>query len=40
MLITLSYLSKDKLNSVKEECKFYERITEFVEYYSNIRTSK
>jgi len=39
MLITLSYLSRDKFNGIKEECKFYERITEFVEYYSNIRTN-
>jgi hypothetical protein len=40
ILICLSYLSKDRFSSIKEECKFYERITEFVEYYSNIRASK
>ena len=40
ILICLSYLSKDKFNSVKEDSKFYDRITEFVEYYSNIRASK
>ncbi len=40
ILICLSYLSKDKFNTVKDECKFYEKITEFVEYYSNIKTSK
>lgn len=39
ILICLSYLSKDKFNSVKEDSKFYDRITEFVEYYSNIRAS-
>jgi hypothetical protein len=39
VLICLSYLSKDKFTSVKEDCKFYDRITEFVEYYSNIRAS-
>jgi len=39
ILICLSYLSKDKFNSVKDECKFYEKITEFVEFYSNIKTT-
>ena len=28
ILICLSYLSKERFNSVKEECKFYDRITE------------
>jgi len=40
VLICLSYLSKEKFSAIKEECKFYDRITEFVEYYSNIRASK
>jgi hypothetical protein len=40
LLICLSYLSKEKFNNVKEESKFYDRITEFVEFYSNIRASK
>lgn len=39
ILICLSYLSKEKFNSMKEECKFYDRITEFVEYYSQIKAS-
>ncbi|MCQ2821402.1 MAG: hypothetical protein MJ252_29430 [archaeon] len=39
ILICLSYLSKDRFNDVKEECKFYDRITDFVEYYSNIRAN-
>jgi hypothetical protein len=39
ILICLSYLSKERFSSVKEECKFYDRITEFVEYYSNIRAN-
>lgn len=39
ILICLSYLSKDKFNMVKEKCKFYDRITEFVEYYSQIKAS-
>lgn len=40
ILICLSYLTKEKFAAIKEECKFYDRITEFVEYYSNIRASK
>ena len=40
ILICLSYLSKEKFNTVKDECRFYEKITEFVEYYSNIKTSR
>ena len=39
ILICLSYLSKDRFTAIKEDCKFYDRITEFVEYYSNIRAS-
>ena len=39
ILICLSYLSKDRFAAIKEECKFYDRITEFVEYYSNIRAN-
>lgn len=39
VLICLSYLSKEKFNQVKEDCKFYDRITEFVEYYSQIKAS-
>ena len=39
ILICLSYLSKDRFTAIKEECKFYDRITEFVEYYSNIRAN-
>jgi hypothetical protein len=40
ILICLSYLSKERFSTIKEDCKFYDRITEFVEYYSNIRASK
>ena len=39
ILICLSYLSKDRFNAIKDECKFYDRITEFVEFYSNIRAN-
>ena len=39
ILMCLSYLSKDRFTAIKEECKFYDRITEFVEYYSNIRAN-
>ncbi len=38
ILICLSYISKDKFRQVKEECNFYERITEFVDFYSNLKT--
>lgn len=39
ILICLSYLSKEKFNQIKEDCKFYDRITEFVEYYSQIKAN-
>lgn len=39
ILICLSYLSKERFSAIKDECRFYDRITEFVEYYSNIRAS-
>jgi hypothetical protein len=39
ILICLSYLSKERFNAVKDGCKFYDRITEFVEYYSNIKAN-
>ncbi len=39
ILICLSYLSKDRFSQIKDECKFYDKITEFVEYYSSIRAS-
>jgi hypothetical protein len=39
ILICLSYLSKERFAGVKEDCRFYDRVTEFVEYYSNIRAS-
>ena len=35
----MSYEIKDRFTAIKEECKFYDRITEFVEYYSNIRAN-
>jgi hypothetical protein len=39
LLICLSYLSKDQFKVVVENCNFVERISEFVEYYSQINTS-
>jgi len=40
LLICLSYLSKDQFKVVVENCNFVERISEFVEYYSQINTSE
>lgn len=41
LLICLSYLSKEEYFKVqKENCSFVERISEFVEYYSQINTSE
>ena len=34
LLITLSYLNKEKFQKQSEECKFVDTISEFVEYYS------
>lgn len=40
LLICLSYLSKEEyFKSQKETCSFVERISDFVEYYSQINTS-
>lgn len=39
LLICLSYLSKDQFKTIVENCNFVERISEFVEYYSQINTS-
>ena len=39
ILIYLGYLSKERFNNVKNESKFYDRITEFVKYYSNIKVN-
>ncbi|CAD8172837.1 unnamed protein product [Paramecium pentaurelia] len=38
ILICLSYLSKENFAKQMEECRFIERISEFVEYYSVINT--
>ena len=39
IIISLSFLSKDRFQVARNECKFYDRITEFVEFYSNSKTS-
>ena len=39
IIISLSFLSKDRFQVARNECKFYDRITEFVEFYSNAKTS-
>ena len=41
LLICLSYLSKEEYFKVqKENCNFVERISDFVDYYSQINTSE
>lgn len=41
LLICLSYLSKEEyFKEQKERCNFVERISDFVEYYSQINTSE
>lgn len=41
ILICLSYLSKEELfKTQKENCNFVERISDFVEYYSQINTAE
>ncbi len=41
LLICLSYLSKEEyFKAQKENCNFVEKISEFVEYYSQISTSE
>ena len=40
ILICLSYLSKENFSKQMEECRFVDRISEFVEYYSVINTGK
>lgn len=39
ILIALSYLSKDNFSKQIEECQFVDRISQFVEYYSQIKTT-
>ena len=36
ILICLSYLSKERFSSIIEECQFVEKISDFVEYYSQL----
>ncbi|EGR27657.1 hypothetical protein IMG5_191980 [Ichthyophthirius multifiliis] len=40
ILICLSYLSKDSFQQQMDQCNFIERISDFVEYYSQINTSE
>jgi hypothetical protein len=40
LLIALSYLSKENFSQQIEECQFVDRISEFVEHYSQINTSE
>lgn len=39
ILICLSYLSKESFQQQMEECNFVDKISEFVEYYSQINTT-
>ena len=38
ILISISYLSKDNFSKILEEVKFVDKISQFVEYYSQINT--
>ena len=41
ILICLSYLSKEEyFKAQKENCNFVDRISDFVEYYSQINTAE
>ncbi|KRX08064.1 Armadillo-type fold [Pseudocohnilembus persalinus] len=40
ILISLSYLSKETFSQQMEECQFVDKISEFVEYYSQINTAE
>lgn len=39
VLICLSYLSKERFSSIIEECQFVEKISDFVEYYSQLNVT-
>lgn len=39
ILICLCYLGKERFSKQIEECGFADRISEFVEYYSQLSTS-
>ena len=39
MLICLSYLSKDNFKQICEELSFFDKISEFVEWYSKVPTT-
>jgi hypothetical protein len=40
VLISLSYLSKDRFKPIKEQCKFNEKLGEFTENIKKMKTSK
>ena len=39
VLICLSYLTKESFSQQMEECQLVDKISDFVEYYSQINTS-
>jgi len=39
IFICLSYLSKDPFQQQMDDCNFVDKISEFVEYYSQINTA-
>jgi hypothetical protein len=39
LLICLSYLSKERFSVQVEECQFVDKISDFVEYYSQVNIS-
>lgn len=40
ILISLSYLSKERFSSLVEQCKFVDKIGEFVEFFSHSNVSE
>jgi hypothetical protein len=40
ILISLSYLSKERFNEIKKQCGFVERVTEFFEYFKKLKIGK
>jgi hypothetical protein len=40
ILISLSYLSRDSFSDIKTQCKFSEKLQEFLEFYKKVQVSK
>ena len=40
ILICLSYLSKERFSTIIEECQFVDKISDFVEFYSQLNVTE